>query len=118
MTGTRVGLLAGAAALTLTGVGHGRPAVEGTTQDETRIAALEAQCINKRLQCGAWLPESESAVNRATVIPVEVVAGTLPCQPFRAVVVEDDDGDVVDDRGLEGRVECRRQPGRPLRAAR
>src|SRR5690606_11994218 len=52
---TRVGLLAGAAALTLTGVSNATPASEGTSNEElikqltARIAALEADRGQERL---------------------------------------------------------------------
>lgn len=77
MTGTRVGLLAGAAALTLTGVGHARPAVEGTTQDEARIAALEAKIAAlEAAQNQNWLTEQRANEVRSLVQDVLADADT------------------------------------------
>ena len=66
---TRVGLLAGAAALTLTGVSYGSPAGEGTNDDmAARLAAAEAKiAAMEAAQSQDWLTEQRAAEIRGMV---------------------------------------------------
>jgi hypothetical protein len=77
---TRVGLLAGAAALTLTGVSFGVPAQEGTQQSQdqaARIAALEAKIASlEAAQNKDWLTEQRASEIRGLVQDVLADADT------------------------------------------
>ena len=75
---TRVGLLAGATALTLTGVSYGGPANEGTDQDMAqRLAAAEAKiAAMEAAQNQTWLTEQRATEVRGLVQDVLADADT------------------------------------------
>jgi hypothetical protein len=75
---TRVGLLAGATALTLTGVSYGGPATESTDQDMAqRLAAAEAKiAAMEAAQNQTWLSEARATEIRGLVQDVLADADT------------------------------------------
>lgn len=75
---TRVGLLAGATALTLTGVSYGGPAIEGANDElAQRLAAAEAKIASmEAAQNKDWLTEQRAAEIRGLVQDVLADADT------------------------------------------
>src|SRR5262245_25680783 len=77
MSTTRVGLLAGATALTLTGVSFGGPASDGNGDLAARLAAAEAKiAAMEAAQNQAWLTEQRAAEIRGLVQDVLADADT------------------------------------------
>ena len=98
---TRVGLLAGATALTLTGVSYGGPATEGTNDDlAKRLAAAEAKIAAMEAgQNQTWLTEQRATEIRGLVQDVLADADTRASLLQAGGTAGYDHGFVISDPG-------------------